>query len=69
MNIIPKFASIPIACSIIGLGRTSLYNEAGKGSFKVVKAGGKPLVDMESALAWMATLPLAQIAAPKTKAA
>ncbi len=61
---LPKYAPIPKACDIIGLGRSTIYRLAGEGTLRLVKAGGRTLVDMEHALAWMATLPMASISAP-----
>lgn len=62
MNTFPKYAPIPRASEITGLGRSTLYKLAGEGKIKLIKAGGRSLVDIEHALAWMQTLPTAQIA-------
>jgi excisionase family DNA binding protein len=62
----PKYAPIPRACDLLGLGRTKIYALAGEGLIRIVKAGGRSLVDIEQALAWMATLPAAEIA-PQTR--
>jgi excisionase family DNA binding protein len=59
---LPKYAPIPRACDITGLGRSTIYKLAGDGTLRLVKAGGRTLVDIEHALAWMATLPEASIA-------
>jgi len=66
---VPRYAPIPRACDLLGIGRTKLYDYAGKGLIRVVKAGGRSLVDIEQALAWMATLPAAEIAPQSRKAA
>jgi excisionase family DNA binding protein len=66
---LPKYAPIPRACDITGLGRSTIYKLAGNGTLRLVKAGNRTLVDIEHALAWMATLPVASIApAHKTSA-
>jgi excisionase family DNA binding protein len=58
----PKYAPIPRACYITGLGRSTIYKLAGDGTLRLVKAGGRTLVDIDAALKYMATLPLASIA-------
>jgi hypothetical protein len=63
---VPRYAPIPRACDILGIARTKLYHYAGQGLIRIVKAGGRSLVDIEQALAWMATLPAAEIA-PQTR--
>jgi excisionase family DNA binding protein len=65
---LPRYTSINTACDILGFGRSKLYELAGEGSIRIVKVGGRSLVDIEAALAWMATLPVASIA-PLRKAA
>jgi excisionase family DNA binding protein len=64
----PRYAPINKACDILGFGRSKLYELAGEGSIRIVKVGGRSLVDIEAALGWMATLPVASIA-PLRKAA
>lgn len=59
---VPSYAPIPKACDILGFRRSKLYELAGAGAIRIVKVGGRSLVDMEAALAYMATLPLARIA-------
>jgi hypothetical protein len=59
---LPRYVPIPKACDLLGIGRTKLYEYAGDGLIRVVKAGGRSLVDIEQALGWMATLPTAAIA-------
>jgi excisionase family DNA binding protein len=63
---LPRYAPIPKACEILGFRRSKLYQLAGEGSIRVVKVGGRSLVDMEAALAFMARLPNASIA-PSSK--
>lgn len=58
----PRYAPIPRAIEITGLGRSTIYKLAGQGKLRLVKAGGRTLVDMEHAMHWMATLPVANIA-------
>jgi len=63
---LPRYAAIPKACDLLGIGRTKLYDYAGRGLIRIVKAGGRSLVDIDQALGWMATLPTADIA-PQTR--
>ena len=56
------YCPIPQACNILGFRRSKLYELAGAGAIRIVKVGGRSLVDMEAAMAFMATLPLADIA-------
>jgi len=62
MHAIPRYAPIPRAIEITGLSRSFIYLLAGQGKLRLVKAGGRTLVDMDHAMQWMATLPLANIA-------
>lgn len=69
-NVVPSYAPVPQACNILGFQRSKLYElaGAGAGAIRIVKVGGRSLVDMEAAMAFMATLPLANIA-PNTRLA
>ena len=58
----PRYAPIPRAIEITGLARSTIYKLAGQGKLRLVKAGGRTLVDMDHAMQWMGTLPLASIA-------
>ena len=62
LGVLPRYAPVSQACSILGFQRTKLYELAGDGSIRIVKVGGRSLVDMEAALVWMSTLPTADIA-------
>lgn len=63
---IPRYSPIPQACEILDFKRSKMYELAGAGAIRIIKVGGRSLVDMQAALAYMATLPLASIA-PTTK--
>ena len=63
MNL-PRYSPIPQACQILGFQRSKMYELAGLGAIRIVKVGGRSLVDIEHAIHWMATLPLANIASP-----
>lgn len=57
----PKYATIKDAPNFLGIQRSKIYELAGRGKLKIIKVGNRSLVDMDHALAWMATLPEAQI--------
>jgi|GEM_PF-1612703 len=59
---VPLYATVPKACQRLGVGRTNLYAKIGEGHIRAVKCGARTLICMESALAYMAALPQAQIA-------
>jgi excisionase family DNA binding protein len=68
VDTLAKYAPVPRAIEILGVGRTKLYELAGEGHLRTVKVGTRTLVDIEHALAWFATLPTAKIAAPRQTA-
>lgn len=61
---LPRYSPIPQACQILGFKRSKMYELAGRGAIRIIKVGGRSLVDIEHAIHWMATLPLANIASP-----
>lgn len=61
----PRYAPIPQASKLIGLGRSTIYKLAGERKLRLVKAGGRTLVDVDHAMEWLSTLPLANIATSK----
>jgi hypothetical protein len=63
-TIIPQYGTLSKWGEISGMGRTRTYEEAGKGNLRLIKVGGRTLVDIPHGLAWMRTLPSAQIRPP-----
>ena len=61
----PKFAPLPQWCALSGVSRTATYNALGRGDLKAIKVGARTLIDVESGLAWLRSMPAAQIRAPK----
>lgn len=61
----PKFAPLPQWCALSGMSRTATYNALGRGDLKAIKVGSRTLLDVEAGLAWLRSLPPAQIRAPK----
>ena len=55
------FASIADWCQISGMGRTSTYHAINRGDLLARKLGGKTLIDVPRGLAWLNSLPLANI--------
>jgi hypothetical protein len=47
------------------MSRTATYNALGRGDLEAVKLGGRTLLDVEVGLAWLRSLPPAQIRAPR----
>jgi predicted DNA-binding transcriptional regulator AlpA len=63
-----KYAPIPRALAVLGIGRSTLYDRVGSGDLRMIKVGGRSLVDMEKALAWLESCPEAKIGARRTAA-
>jgi hypothetical protein len=61
---VPRYLSINGWCLISGLGRTTTYKLAGDGKLRVIKVGGKSLVDVPHGLEYLESLPLASIRIP-----
>jgi hypothetical protein len=61
----PKFATLSQWCAISGMSRTATYNALGRGDLKAIKVGSRTLLDVEPGLAWLRSLPAAQVRAPK----
>lgn len=59
---LPRYAPVPRACDLLGFKRSKLYLLAAEGHIRLVKVGGRSVVDMEAALTWMRSLPTAEIA-------
>ena len=57
----PPYVGISAACDLLGFKRSKLYELAGQGVIRVVKVGGRSVVDLSHALAWMGSLPPAEI--------
>lgn len=64
-----KYASIPDWCRMSGMSRTGTYDAVGRNELKAIKVGARTLIDVEAGLAWMRSLPSAQIRAPKQRKA
>lgn len=60
-DITSAYASIKDACRIFGFGRSTCYSLIAEKKLRAVKLAGKTLIDVPAGLAFMATLPEAQI--------
>lgn len=57
----PKYATLPHWCVLSGMSRTKTYYAIGAGNLRAVKLGNRTLVDVDAGLAWLRSLPAAQI--------
>ncbi len=57
----PLAVPMPRAPAATGLSSSAIYREAAKGNLRLIKAGRRTLVCMESARAFLARLPTAQL--------
>ncbi len=57
----PKTMTLPNATEMSGLGRTHIYELAGRGEIDLVKSGSRTLVRVDSLLAYLDRLPKANI--------
>lgn len=65
----PRYATIQNWTGMSGMGRTTTYDEIGRGNLRAIKVGARTLIDVEHGFAWLASLPPASIRAPKLSAA
>ncbi len=65
----PAFSTIDGWGALTGMSRRMTYNLLGTGDLKAIKSGGRTLVDVEHGLAYLRSLPAAQIRAPRQRIA
>ena len=63
----PKYASVLNWCDITGMGRTNTYHALARGDLRAIKVGKKTLVDVDHGLAWLASMPRADIRVGQNK--
>ena len=63
----PKFGTIDTWCALTGMGRRATYDALGHGHLKAVKAGTRTLIKIEEGLAWLESLPPANIRPQKPR--
>jgi hypothetical protein len=59
--VFPRYATIPHWCELSGLGRSRTYELISQGFLRAIKVGARTLIDVEAGLAWLDTLPSANI--------
>lgn len=57
----PRYGSIDTWCALTGMGRRATYDALGHGHLRARKVGTRTLIDIEAGLAWIESLPPAQI--------
>jgi hypothetical protein len=65
----PKFCTIEHWLAMSGMGRRATYDAMGRGDLPAVKAGTRTLINVERGLAWLNSLPPAQIRPQKRQQA
>jgi hypothetical protein len=61
MSVTIKYASIADWRAISGMGRTATYEALGRSDLRAIKLNNRTLIDVEHGLAWLATMPSAEI--------
>ncbi|MBB2170443.1 hypothetical protein HLH36_19280 [Gluconacetobacter aggeris] len=56
----PRYMAINPFCAFSGLTRYKLYELLGTGDIRAIKVGKRTLIDVEQALTWLASRPVAQ---------
>jgi hypothetical protein len=67
MEVEPILVSVPQACQMIGIGTQGMYDLIGAGLVLAVKRGTRTLIVVESLRTYAASLPPAQVAAPRKR--
>jgi hypothetical protein len=61
-----RFAPLPVWQRISGMSRSGVYRALSEGHLKGIKLGKRLLVDVDYGLAWLRSLPPANIRAKKS---
>jgi len=64
----PYYVTIPVWCARSGMSRSGTYAELGRKNLKAIKVGSRTLINFNAGIAWMSSLPAAQIQAPRQAA-
>ncbi len=59
--IVPEFEPIPAWTKRSGMTRTGTYIELSRGNLRAIKQGRRTLIDVNAGIAWLRTLPQAEI--------
>ena len=57
----PKYTTIAGWSSMTGMSRSNIYRAIGRGDLKAIKLGRATRIDVEHGMAWMRSLPKAQV--------
>jgi hypothetical protein len=60
----PKFASVHRWCALSGMSRTGTYEALRRRYLSAIKVGRRTLIDVESGLTWLCSLPRATFTPP-----
>ena len=60
-GVTPAYGKMAIWCRISGMGRSAAYDALARGDLRAIKRGRSTLIDITHGLAWLRSLPLAQI--------
>ena len=63
----PEFATIDRWCEIAGMGRTATYQALAAGHLRGRKVGRRVLIDVPHGLAWVRSLPAANVTLPNSR--
>ena len=63
----PLLVSVPQAAQMIGRGHSKIYDLIGEGTIKAVKSDNRTLIVVASLHEYVASLPLAKVAAPRVR--
>jgi hypothetical protein len=61
MSVTPRYARIADWCTLSGMSRSCAYEALGRGDLRAIKLGNRTLIDVEAGLAWLASMPAAEI--------
>jgi hypothetical protein len=67
VTLTPKYAPISDWCAISGMSRSVVYEALGRGDLKAIKLGVRTLIDVEHGLAWLASMPPAEITTGRSR--
>jgi hypothetical protein len=67
VSVTPRYAPIRDWCFISGMSRSTTYEALGRGDLKAIKLGVRTLIDVEHGLAWLASMPAAEISTGRNR--
>jgi hypothetical protein len=61
VSVTPRYAPIQVWCATSGMSRSGTYEALGRRDLKAIKLGARTLIDVEAGLAWLGSMPSANI--------